>query len=59
MRRSHPEIEWDEIYATRNVVVHHYFGVDSSIVWDIVVEDLPRLRAVVDEILSRSWERGP
>ncbi|KAA0253512.1 DUF86 domain-containing protein [Acidobacteria bacterium ACD] len=51
-KRVHPEIEWDEIYATRNVVVHHYFGVDNAIVWDILQEDLPRLRAVVDRILG-------
>lgn len=53
MKAENPEIEWDEIYATRNVVVHHYFGVDNSIVWDILQEDLPRLKAVVDHILSR------
>lgn len=53
LKVANPSVEWDEIYATRNVVVHHYFGVDVSIVWDILQEDLPRLKAVVDEILSR------
>ena len=53
MKRANSQIEWDDIYATRNVVVHHYFGVDNSIVWDILLEDLPRLRSAVDEILSR------
>jgi uncharacterized protein with HEPN domain len=45
------DIEWEEVYATRNVVVHHYFGVDSAIVWDILQEDSPRLAAVVDRVL--------
>ena len=53
IKRGNPGVEWDEIYATRNVVVHHYFGVDNSIVWDMLCEDLPRLRAAVDEILAR------
>jgi len=50
-KQGNPEIEWDEVYATRNVVVHHYFGVDNAIVWDILLEDLPRHREVVDRIL--------
>lgn len=53
LKAAHPEVEWDGIYATRNVVVHHYFGVDRSIVWDILLEDLPRLKGVVDGILAR------
>ncbi len=53
LKAENPEIEWDEICATRNVVVHHYFGVDNSIVWDILLEDLPRLKTVVGEILAR------
>ncbi len=53
LKAANPSIEWDEIHAARNVVVHHYFGVDTSIVWDILVEDLPRLRTVIEEILAR------
>lgn len=53
LKLASPEVEWDEVYATRNVVVHHYFGVDKSIVWDILLEDLPRLKTVVDGILTR------
>ena len=53
-KQGNSGVEWDEIYATRNVVVHHYFGVDNAIVWDILQEDLPRLRDVVDRILSGS-----
>lgn len=53
LKAANPSIEWDEICATRNVVVHHYFGVDTSIVWDILLEDLPRLKTLVDEFLAR------
>ena len=54
LKSAHPEIEWDEIYAARNVVVHHYFGVNNEIVWDILLEDIPRLRAMVQALLSGS-----
>jgi len=29
----------------RNRVVHEYFGVDTAIVWSILVQDLPQLDA--------------
>ena len=51
-RDSLPEIEWEEIYAARNIVVHHYFGVNNEIVWDILLEDIPRLRAAVEALLA-------
>jgi uncharacterized protein with HEPN domain len=49
---SHLEVEWEEIYAARNIVVHHYFGVDNKIVWDILLEDIPRLKAAVATLLG-------
>lgn len=51
-KSTRPGIEWDEIYATRNVVVHQYFGVDNSIVWDILLEDVPLRREVVRGALA-------
>lgn len=51
LKDSHPKIEWEEIYAARNIVVHHYFGVNNEIVWDILLEDVPRLRAGVEALL--------
>jgi uncharacterized protein with HEPN domain len=38
----------------RNVVIHEYFGVDLSVVWQTVQEDLPKLIKQVKEILDES-----
>ncbi|MCY3003221.1 MAG: DUF86 domain-containing protein [Planctomycetota bacterium] len=40
---AHPEIEWAEIRAMRNVVVHEYAGVRLETIWETVQRDLPRL----------------
>ena len=45
-------IEWDQIVGMRNIFVHEYFGVDSSIVWEIIKGDLPDLKEKVIEILD-------
>jgi uncharacterized protein with HEPN domain len=35
----------------RNVFVHEYFGVDSSLVWEIIKGDMPELKNKIKEIL--------
>jgi len=36
----------------RDVLIHHYFGVDLEVVWKTVQEDLPPLRVAVMRILA-------
>ncbi|MBN1247144.1 MAG: DUF86 domain-containing protein [Anaerolineae bacterium] len=49
---DHPEIPWRAIIGMRNIPVHHYSEVDLDAVWLAVDRDLPRLRAVVSEMLG-------
>lgn len=44
-------IEWSQIVGMRNIFVHEYFGVDSSLVWEIIKHDIPDLRSKITEIL--------
>ncbi len=36
----------------RNVLVHHYFGIDFNEIWGTVTIDLPDLKRNVDAILQ-------
>jgi uncharacterized protein with HEPN domain len=38
--------------AFRNLLIHGYAVVDDRVVWRTAVEDLPRLRAEVEELLT-------
>ena len=40
-------IEWAQIVGMRNVFVHEYFGIDSSLVWEIIKNDLPDLKSKI------------
>lgn len=40
-----PNIEWPQIIGLRNILVHDYDSIDTSLVWDIVCTDLPKLRS--------------
>ena len=46
-------VEWAQIIGMRNVFVHEYFGVDDTIVWEIIRKDIPVLKAKIEEILLR------
>src|SRR3989344_3337533 len=51
-RDQHPEIPWTDIAATRDKIIHHYFGVDLITVWKIIKNDLPKLQAQISEIMQ-------
>lgn len=48
----YPHIEWRKITATRNHLIHVYFGIDYDIVWDIIISKLPDLENDIAEIIS-------
>ena len=42
---KHEGVDWHRIRGFRNRIVHHYFGIDYSIVWEIKESYLPSLIA--------------
>jgi uncharacterized protein with HEPN domain len=46
IKTKYPETEWQNIARTRDKLIHHYFGIDYTIVWDIIKSHLPRLKLV-------------
>ena len=52
LRVCHPEGPWSRIVSQRNRVVHDYFGLDWTLLWKTITEDLPRLRNQVFQILA-------
>jgi uncharacterized protein with HEPN domain len=47
-----PEIPWRQIAAIGNLLRHEYQRADSSLVWNIVIEHLPRLGAAVNRLMD-------
>lgn len=58
LQDEHPQIPWSDIVSMRNVIVHHYFGIDLDQVWDAVQNDIPRLKEWVTDVLGGSFD-GP
>ncbi len=51
LQHAHPEVPWAQIVGMRNIVVHHYFGIDAQAVWQVVEKDLPPLKSKIEAIL--------
>lgn len=43
-------INWAMIYGLRNIIAHHYFGINVDLVWQIIRNDLPKLKSNLLEI---------
>jgi uncharacterized protein with HEPN domain len=50
-RDGHSNVPWSEMIALRNMLIHHYFGIDPEVVWDIIIHDLPQLKVKVEAML--------
>ena len=50
---THPQVPWKDMAAMRDRLIHGYFGVDDTIVWDVVKTHIPTvaeaLRALTDD----------
>ena len=53
LKNKYPNIPWKEIAGTRDKMIHHYFGVDLNIVWDIVSKEIPKLKEDIKDILKK------
>ena len=52
LRQRHPDIPWKRIAGMRDEMIHEYFGVDLTIVWNVVEQHIPPLRQMVDSLLG-------
>ncbi len=56
LQDAHPELPWDKMIGTRNILIHAYFRVDLFIVWDTTQSDLPRLKQQIEQLLEEIGE---
>lgn len=49
-----PEIPWHRVRAIGNILRHEYHGLSERILWNVVVDELPRLRIAVEALRAQA-----
>ena len=55
LKSRHPDVPWQQIIAVRHRIVHAYFDLDWQILWNAAVDEIPRLRKQITEILESEF----
>ncbi|RLA75359.1 MAG: DUF86 domain-containing protein [Epsilonproteobacteria bacterium] len=57
LKEKYNTVKWRDISRTRDKIIHFYFGVSVSIIWDIVSIDIPALKEKLEAIVKlENWE---
>jgi|WetSurMetagenome_2_1015567.scaffolds.fasta_scaffold351208_2 uncharacterized protein with HEPN domain len=46
---------WQKVKAFRNNILHEYFGIELRLIWDTIVNLLPELKALMQQILDNEF----
>lgn len=57
LRTKYPQVEWADIAGMRDVLIHHYFGIDYDIVWGVLQKEIPELYHELERIISLESDR--
>jgi len=52
VKQKFPEVDWRGAKSMRNFLVHEYFSVDNSFVWETIFETIPTFKLQIENILK-------
>ena len=50
--RNYPEVYWSGVMKMRDKISHHYFEIDSDVVFRTLQEDVPQMAIVVAKMID-------
>jgi len=52
IKSKYTAVHWEEMAGMRDVLIHHYFGVDYDVVWNTITKDIPELYQQLKQIIE-------
>jgi uncharacterized protein with HEPN domain len=54
LKEENPAIDWNKIYGLRNILAHHYFGINADLIWQIIQNDIPKLSEELSKLIYKN-----
>lgn len=51
-RQKYPSVTWKDMAGMRDVLIHRYSHVDLELVWDVIQDDIPKLKKQIANIIQ-------
>ena len=55
---KYPAVPWSKMYRLRNIVIHHYHGIDYDMIWEISHHHLPQNRLDLLDVIDKERNKG-
>lgn len=52
IKKKYTSIPWKRMVGLRNIIAHGYFGIDPSIIWEIITKNLPETKPLIVEMYN-------
>lgn len=56
-KTRYPSVEWRRIAGLRDVLAHGYFRVDYDLIWDIIINTVPKFKGSISTIIRDNEQR--
>jgi hypothetical protein len=50
IRREYSEVPWRKMAGMRDTLIHEYFGIDKSTIWQTLKKDLPKILPLIEKV---------
>lgn len=49
---NYPDVYWKGVMGMRDTITHHYFEIDTDVVFRTIEEDIPEMLPIVERMIS-------
>jgi len=50
IKEKYPNVAWRKLGGLRDILIHHYFGIDEDIIWDVLANKILEVKTELKKI---------
>ena len=50
--KNYPDVYWKGVMGMRDKISHHYFEIDTDVVFRTIEEDVPQMKPVIEQMIK-------